>query len=367
MTHLLEVTDIMENKYSLQQINDIREHVKIHGYAKNYIEPTFFLVSTISMMFGVLYFIDIQKSYNPILILLLSFIILRLFMIFHDLGHKSYFPTDEREKGYKGFNIQIAKCIEQWCLYSTDIWSDGHALHHKAHGNMNEYDYSRTTLSTTEYDNLTSNQKILYKIGRNPVVFFLLAPIYIFWIKRFINGEWVYLLKYSIWLFTLFRPFRIEYAESNRSNPFIYAPSSEAEGGILNENWCIISSWKLLFSFLIAQYIAGIIGTMLFHLQHQVNIGYLKEFDINDILSKYNAELSGASVLKIPFFLEFFTNGIEYHNVHHIDPGIPSYNTKMIYYQLVEKGLIPDTKIGYLQELSSLCHTIFNEKTQLYE
>ena len=33
-------------------------------------------------------------------------------------------------------------------------------------------------------------------------------------------------------------PFRIEDAKSNRSNPFISAPSSEAEGGILNENWC---------------------------------------------------------------------------------------------------------------------------------
>jgi hypothetical protein len=31
-----------------------------------------------------------------------------------------------------------------------------------------------------------------------------------------------------------FTPFRIEDAQSNRSNPFISAP----KGGILNENWC---------------------------------------------------------------------------------------------------------------------------------
>ena len=31
-----------------------------------------------------------------------------------------------------------------------------------------------------------------------------------------------------------FTPFRIEDAQSNRSNQFISAP----EGGILNENWC---------------------------------------------------------------------------------------------------------------------------------
>jgi acyl-lipid omega-6 desaturase (Delta-12 desaturase) len=254
-------------------------------------------------------------------------------MMFHDMGHKSFFPTDEREKGYKGFNMEVASFIEQWCLFSADFWSDGHAMHHKVHGNMNEYDGTRTVLKTSEYEKLDPILQMLYGIGRCPIFFFLLGPLYVFWIGRIINGEWEYLVKYSIWLFILYK----------------------------------IGSYKLLFSFLLAQYITGIIGMMLFHLQHQVNIGYWKPFDKHDILSKDNAELLGASVLTIPFFLEYFTNGIEYHNIHHLDPGIPSYKIKDVYYQLVEKGLIPDNKIGYLQEFASLGHTIFNEKTQRYE
>ena len=39
-----------------------------------------------------------------------------------------------------------------------------------------------------------------------------------------------------------FTPFRIEDAQSNRSNPFISAP----EGGILNENWCKIRVFYMI-------------------------------------------------------------------------------------------------------------------------
>ena len=41
----------------------------------------------------------------------------------------------------------------------------------------------------------------------------------------------------------LFTPFRIEYAQSNRVNPFI----SAREAGILNENWCKKQNYKLQF------------------------------------------------------------------------------------------------------------------------
>jgi omega-6 fatty acid desaturase (delta-12 desaturase) len=324
----------MKNKYSEEKIAEIKDYIKKHGYATNFIEPSFYLLTTVFIFFLLLYLIHITKNYNPIFILLLSLIILRLFMIFHDMGHKSFFPTDERKNNYKGFKLYIARCIDQWLFFPADYWSDGHSNHHKAHGNMNEYDSTRTVLKSSEYDNLDPIMKILYGVSRFPVLFFfLLCPIYVYWISPIINGNWLYLIKYILWLFILFK----------------------------------IGSWKLLLSFLIAQYITGVIGLMLFHLQHQVNIGYWKKFDISDKLSKDNAELLGASVQKIPFWLEYFTNGIEYHNIHHLDPGIPSYTMKQIYYELLKNGLSPDEKIGYLQEFESLGYTIFNEKTQRYE
>ena len=65
---------------------------------------------------------------------------------------------------------------------------------------------------------------------------------------------------------------------------------------------------------------------MLFHLQHQVNTGYYKKYDENDTFTHDKAQLHGASMLQIPWFLKWTTFGIEYHHIHHLTPRIPSYN-----------------------------------------
>ena len=107
---------------------------------------------------------------------------------------------------------------------------------------------------------------------------------------------------------------------------------------------------------------------MLFHLQHQVNDGYWKEYNKDDKLSKDNAELIGASFLKIPFFLKPFTFGIEYHHIHHIDPSIPGYNIQRCHEDLVKKGLLKNKEeIGYIQAFKSLFHTIYDEKKNKYK
>ena len=80
------------------------------------------------------------------------------------------------------------------------------------------------------------------------------------------------------------------------------------------------------------EFFSSLFGLILFHLQHSINEPFWKSFDIeNDFNSKMNAELNGSSVLKIPLFLKPFTNGIEYHNVHHLNPGVPSYTIKKCY------------------------------------
>lgn len=323
----------MENVYSEEDISKMRNYVKQHGCSSNYLEPGLYLVSTLLLLFFVLYLMTLTKNYNAILIVLLALVNLRLFMIFHDSCHKSYLPSDERAKDYNGVNYKLGKLLEPWCMYTVETWTKIHSQHHKAHGNTNEYDGTRTVLTSGEYNDLDDRLKTLYDILRFPPLFFLVAPLYIFWISRIIYFDVEYIIKYSLWLLVLYK----------------------------------IGSSKLMFSFIIAQYIAGVIGLILFHLQHQVNTGYWKPIDKNDKLSKDNAELLGASVLKIPYGLDYFTNGIEYHNVHHLDPGVPCYKTQQIYYDLVNKGWIPDTKINYREELKSLGHTIFNEITNKYE
>jgi omega-6 fatty acid desaturase (delta-12 desaturase) len=326
-----------EYSYSAEDIKNIRN--VIHQYrATDFVQPTFYLLTNIACILAVLVVIHKlswkkQKTYLVCSIVLLALFLLRMFMMFHDLCHKSFFPTKERETGAQGLNFFIAQTIEGFNLFTASHWNKIHSAHHSAHGNMNVYDNTRTVFTSSEYNNLPQWKQVLYDVFRNPILFFMLGPFYIFWICKFMNQEWSMLIKYAICLGILYR----------------------------------VGSFKLVFAFFIAQYIAGIMGVMLFHLQHQVNVGYWKRFPETDTLSKDNAELRGASVLKIPWILDFFTNGIEYHNVHHLNPGVPSYRIRACYEDLVGRGMIPDNKIGYLQSFKSLFHVIYNEKNQRYE
>ena len=322
----------MNNQYTEHDVVKIKSKITEY-YADGFLEPTMQLVITLVFIFIILYFIRCHKTYHIGLIVLLSLGLIRLFIIFHDLTHKSYFPSDERATKQRGINYIVASIIEGIAGYDLERWISIHSRHHSVHGNMNEYDGTRTVLTSGEYDALPWFYKILYKIIRNPIVFFLVAPLYIFYLSRIMFFDYVYILKYSLWLFALYK----------------------------------LGSKKLMFSFIGAQYLAGVNGLVLFHLQHQVNVGYWKPFDNNDQLSKDNANLLGASVLKIPFPFHIFTAGIEYHNVHHMDPGVPGYKIGACYDDLVSQGYIPDNKVGYFQAFSSIWHTIFNEKTQTYE
>jgi omega-6 fatty acid desaturase (delta-12 desaturase) len=325
----------MENIYSEKQINEIKQHIKSNAYATNFIKPFIHLYFSIIIIFILLFGIYKTSNNNLIFgyIILLALFLMRLFMMFHDLCHKSYFPSNERQDKKKGINIFIAQCIEWLCLFPANYWDNIHSHHHKTHGNSNEYDGTRTVITSTEYKKLPKYQQILYDIFRNPFIFFTLMPLYVYWINRFTHFYLFYIIKYILFLFVLYK----------------------------------VGSWKLLGAFLIAQYIGGAIGILLFHLQHQVNIGYWLPFDTKDTISKGNADLLGASVLKIPWFLEYFTNGIEYHNIHHTDPGVPCYNIKKCYNELCELNLLPNNKVGYSQSFQSLFYTIFNDKTKRYE
>ena len=122
---------------------------------------------------------------------------------------------------------------------------------------------------------------------------------------------------------------------------------------------------KLVIRFIISQYMAAILGTMLFHLQHQVNIGYWKKIKEDDILSKDKAQLHGASLLKIPDFLKWATFGIEYHHIHHLSPRIPSYNLQRCH----EDGgnlFYKTPEIGYEQSFKSLFHVLYDEDIDRY-
>jgi omega-6 fatty acid desaturase (delta-12 desaturase) len=88
----------------------------------------------------------------------------------------------------------------------------------------------------------------------------------------------------------------------------------------------VIYSW-------ISLWFATVIGATLFHLQHSVNTPYRRRGE------KWNfaeAALEGSTYLKIPIILQSFTNGIEYHHIHHLNTNVPSYQIRNCHFAFDE-------------------------------
>ncbi|NBO25077.1 MAG: hypothetical protein EBU93_07605 [Chlamydiae bacterium] len=302
--------------------------------ADNFWEPLFHLVLTFAVIF--LTMVGIMMSDNGpwlyLFVVLLALTTMRLFIIFHDMVHRSYFPTDERETHKKGFNFYVSHFLQPFVMYSSYRWDNVHSRHHKIHGNMNEYDGSKTVFTMSEYNHLPYLFQKVYDLVHIPFLFFPLCSFYVFFFSIILHFDFQF---FALFLFLMYALYQI-------------------------------GKKKLLFNVILAMFLAGTIGVMLFHLQHQVNESYYRPFDNDDPIEKKNADLKGSSVLKIPSFLKFFTFGIEYHNVHHFDPGVPGYNTQKCHEELVQRGLIDDHKVSYIQSFKSLFHSYYDDQTQRY-
>jgi omega-6 fatty acid desaturase (delta-12 desaturase) len=87
---------------------------------------------------------------------------------------------------------------------------------------------------------------------------------------------------------------------------------------------CLLFGWR---AFLLVQMptamLAGAAGVWLFYVQHQFEDVY---WERNESWTFAQSALKGASYLKLPKLLQFFTGNIGLHHVHHLSARIPNYN-----------------------------------------
>lgn len=318
-------------KYDKNTIEQIINTTKKYE-AKDCFYPAITLISNIIFLFVCIYGLYIFKNpyYITFMVILTSLIILRNFMIFHDLGHGNYFPSDERETNKIGVNRFLCDLLDFLYYYPGKDWMKTHTSHHKSHGNIDVYDEARTLITTEQYKQYPYYIQKLYDIIRHPLLFFIISPLYIFNIARLVNVNLIFLLKIGLFLY-LIKHF---------------------------------TNMKTLVLLLISYYIAGIIGVILFHLQHALNEpSWSNHYNEDD---KQNAELNGSTVISVPTFLKPFTNGIEYHNVHHINPGVPSYNIQKCYEELKKQNLLKNHEYSLYEAFEGLSHTLYDVEKNKY-
>jgi omega-6 fatty acid desaturase (delta-12 desaturase) len=220
--------------------------------------------------------------------------LVRLFVIFHDCSHGSFFPnrTANRVGGH-------VLGILTFTAYGS--WQHGHGVHHSTSGNLDRRTIGEVwTLTTEEYDASPRLTRLAYRIYRNPIFMFGIAPLLLFVVsQRFPHKKDSRRQRKSVWI----------------TNAAIVA--------IVATAWATIGLGTYALIQLPIMYLAGMAGIWLFYVQHQFDPGYWKR---EEEWHTVDAAMDGSSYYKLPAVLQWFSGNIGLHHVHHLRPRIPNYN-----------------------------------------
>ena len=251
----------------------------------------------------------------------------RIFIIFHDCGHGSFFKSHTANTivGYITGILTFAPYHD---------WRFNHARHHATCSDLDRRGTGDVwTLTTGEYDALTPWKKFTYRLYRNPVVMFGLGPVWLFLIShRFSPGGAKAREKRSVYL----------------TNLGLVVVALTASLLIGFKSYVLIQLPVIL--------LAGTIGIWLFYVQHQYEDVYWNRHDDWDFEA---AALEGSSFYKLPAVLQWFTGNIGYHHVHHLNARIPNYNLQRCHEQFdVFQQVKPLT---FFSSLKSLRFRLYDE------
>lgn len=257
----------------------------------------------------------------PPLILLAVGLLIRIFIIFHDCGHGSFFKA-RWANNILGFLCGVLLFTPYY------HWRWEHNIHHSTAGDLDRRGMGDIwTLTVQEYLEATRWRRFAYRMARNPIVLFFLAPIYIFLIKqrfpsrgasrREHQSAWWMNLAITIMIITL-------------GNVFGWGP------------------YALIQLLIIA--IAGGAGIWLFYVQHQFEDVYWERSEDWQYIS---AALKGSSFYKLPKVLQWFSGNIGFHHIHHLSPRIPNYNLERCHQSdPIFQNIKPVTLFASLKSLS---------------
>jgi omega-6 fatty acid desaturase (delta-12 desaturase) len=229
----------------------------------------------------------------PLAILAAGFLA-RIFIIFHDCGHASFFKS-KRANNAMGV---IAGLLN---ITPYRHWRWQHALHHGTAGDLDRRGSGDIwTLTVREYIQSTRWRRFAYRLARNPIVLFVIAPLYVFVVHH-------------------------RFAAAS-------APKRERQSVRLT-NWgllgitLVMSAMIGFKAFLVIQLtvsaFAGAAGLWLFYIQHQFQGAYWARSGEWDYTA---AAIKGSSFYKLPKILQWFTGNIGFHHIHHLSPRIPNYH-----------------------------------------
>ncbi|ALX49606.1 fatty acid desaturase [Lentibacillus amyloliquefaciens] len=258
--------------------------------------------------------------------------VVRIFIIFHDCTHGSFFKNPKA-------NRIVGTITGIITLFAFEKWKRSHAIHHATSSNLDKRGTGDVWVMTVEeYADASFWGRLAYRLYRNPIVMFGLGPFYLFLLSNRFNRKGA--------------------KRKERINTYIINASVAVIYGLLI--WAI--GWQ---AFLIIQmpiiFIAGSLGIWLFYVQHQFEDSYFENEDEWDFVK---AAVDGSSYYKLPKIMQWMTGSIGFHHVHHLSPRVPNYHLEKAHEST--PSLKKATTITLASSLKSIRFRLYDEASKSF-
>ena len=260
--------------------------------------------------------------------IVLAFASVRLYVLQHDCGHHSLFAT---------------RALNDWAGYLLSVFSFtpyrvmqyNHNMHHAYLGNLDHRETTEIhTMTLREWHEADWWTRLRYRLYRAPL---LMLPVGAFFVY-FIAYRWPRNTR------------EVGAAGVILHNVMI--------AGLLLGIWASLGLTGLSVWF-VASILGGMVGVFLVYLQHNFEETY---WDRKPHLDFRKATLEGSSSLDLGWLWDLGTGNIAYHDLHHYNPSIPSYNLRRCQHDLPQH-LQRHAPIRWPEALRSFTLKLWDEET----
>ncbi|WP_163710391.1 fatty acid desaturase [Mangrovibacterium lignilyticum] len=276
----------------------------------------------------IIYSLSISYWLTAFLIILAAGFLVRMFIIFHDCGHGSFFQS-------KKANTIVGMTLGILAFTPYYKWHRQHMEHHATVGNLDKRGNGDVWVMTREeYLACSRWERLKYRVYRNPVAIFGVGSLYVFLIQnRFARKDMPRKDKLNVYFTNL-----------------VLLILFVGMGFLVGFTTFLIIQLSIL-------YVAAMSGLWLFYLQHQysdVSWFRTKDWDFRKVA------IHGSSYIKFPKILQWFSGNIGFHHIHHLNPRIPNYNLEKCFKENKIFQEVPP--VTFLGSLKSLRLKLWDEK-----
>jgi omega-6 fatty acid desaturase (delta-12 desaturase) len=238
--------------------------------------------------------------------------LIRIFIIFHDCGHRSFFKS-------RHANNIVGMIAGIMVFTPYHKWHQQHKIHHDTSANLDKRGVGDVwTMTVEEYQEATPWRRLVYRTFRNPWIMFTIGSVFVVFLQNRLTRK---------------KMARQEKLNVHFTNLMLLLMAVSISLVIGIKAFLLIQIPIVL--------IAHSIGIWLFYIQHQFDD---VDWERQDKWDYKTSAVNGSSFLKLPAVFQWFTGNIGFHHVHHLSSKIPNYNLERCHN---ENAIFSDVKPLY--------------------